>query len=51
MKKTDNTVMERMKRYRDAQKERGMIKMTVWVPENHRDALKAYAKKLRKKKK
>jgi hypothetical protein len=45
---TDATIAERMARYERAQSRRGFVRVTVWVPEAGRDALRDYAKGLRK---
>lgn len=38
---------QRMKRYEEAQGDRGYVRVSVWVPAKAREALRAYASKLR----
>jgi len=38
---------QRMKRYEEAQGDRGYVRVSVWVPAKARESLRAYANKLR----
>ena len=47
MSAADPTIAERERRYKEAQKKRGMKMCRVWVPEEDIDKLKHYARLLR----
>ena len=48
MSKSDPTISERTRRYRQRQKDQGLVEVKTRVPKDKRDALLAYAEKLRK---
>lgn len=44
---SNDTIKERVERYREAQGHRGLVLVKVWVPKPSRDLLRDYAQRLR----